>query len=140
MSLPSGGSSSYEESARFLEENLRQAQETSQRAQALRGQLSRLEVSLWSTGQEVKVTVGPTGLLTDIQFATRALSMSPDALSRVILVTLGRAAKELASAATEAARETVGDSNVLSQQAAAAYSEDLQKLISTAEEEDQRRR
>jgi DNA-binding protein YbaB len=54
-----------------------------------------LRVERWSTGREVQVVVGSSGLLADVRFSERGLGLDGPSLARVTLDTYRRALREL---------------------------------------------
>jgi hypothetical protein len=72
-------------------------------AQTIQAEIDATTVSVWSPGHEVRVTVGSTGLLRDLEFTARSETLGNQALGRLTLATLKTALLTLAERIAEAA-------------------------------------
>lgn len=71
-------------------------------AAAIQAEIDATTVSVWSPGREVRVTIGASGLLRDVEYSTRSEAVSNQALSRLTLATLRQALLTLAERVAEA--------------------------------------
>lgn len=107
-------------------------------ATALQHRVESLRISRWSPGHEVEVSVVSTGLLDGIEFTNRAMALSADALSALILTTLRSALADLQARveelATEAGPSLAADNYLASYRA--AFAEPLAKLAAEGDQGD----
>jgi len=77
-------------------------------ATAVQQAIEQLSVTVWSPRREVCVTVDHRGLLRDIVFEERALSITPLALGTIVTTTIHRALATLQDRVIAAARAAAG--------------------------------
>ena len=71
--------------------------------------VKQLSVSVQSPRGEVQATAQPGGKVTGVRFTEAALSLSADALSRLVTETIARAQHQAAMAAVDRSAQLLGD-------------------------------
>jgi phenylpyruvate tautomerase PptA (4-oxalocrotonate tautomerase family) len=79
-----------------------------QRSAQLASQVSELLITELGAEGAIEVTVGGSGVLTDLRLTERAGALAPAALAHEILATMRRAQGRLAGRVAELANDTVG--------------------------------
>jgi DNA-binding protein YbaB len=98
----------FEESMALIDSWGRRAQEQVERAESMRRHVDSLQVSRWSPGREVRVTLASSGLLVDVEFDERAQLRTAAVLSRAVLTALRGAMDDLRSRVSEIAADHDG--------------------------------
>ncbi len=98
-----------------VEEQIRQAQETAQRAQALERDLHTLVGRAASSRREVSAEVSSSGLITSLTLTPAALEFDERSLAHLVMDTVNAAHRQVGEQAVALSAEAFGDDSPITE-------------------------